>query len=134
MSEIKQGWKDAGKSLGSAFKNFGKTVAKSTKTIVDKADGDSKNQSEKKENPDVVDVKEVDSETETIEVEAEVADSPEKESNVFNDGSWKKVGKDIGKGFGGIGKMVGKTLSKPFRSEKKSKEEKTPETDIKQIE
>lgn len=133
MSEIKQGWKDAGKSLGSAFKNFGKTVAKSTKTIVDKADGDSKKQSEKKENPDVVDVKEVDSETETIKVDAEVADSP-KESNVFNDGSWKEVGKGLGKGFGGVGKMIGKTISKPFKKDKKSKQKKTQETDIKQIE
>lgn len=133
MSEIKQGWKDAGKSLGSAFKNFGKTVAKSTKTIVDKADGDSKKQSEKKENPDVVDVKEVDSETETIQVDAEVADSP-KESNVFNDGSWKEVGKGLGKGFGGVGKMIGKTISKPFKKDKKSKQKKTQETDIKQIE
>ena len=133
MGEIKNGWKGAGKELGSAFKKFGKTLVKSTRTVVDKADNKCNESDKKTENPNVVDVKEVDSETETIQVDAEVADSP-KESNVFNDGSWKEVGKGLGKGFGGVGKMIGKTISKPFKKDKKSKQKKTQETDIKQIE
>lgn len=139
MSELKEGWKEAGKGVGNAFKTFGKTVLKSARTVVDKADNKCNTKKEDKES-DVVDVKETnatESNSETVTCDAEVVDSPkQKESNVFNDGSWREVGKGFGKGFGNMGKMVGKTISKPFRRKKKSKKSKekpTPETDIKEL-
>lgn len=135
MSEFKDGWKQAGKDLGGAFKAFGKTILKSARTVVDKAD-DKCNKSEEKKESEVVDVVEVNAteiNNEEIITESEVVDPPkEKENNVFNDGSWREVGKGFGKGFGGMGKMVGKTLSKPFKKKnKKTKKQKVIETDVK---
>ena len=140
MGEIKDGWKSAGKDLGHAFKNFGKTVLKSARTVVDKADDKCNKSEEKKDSDvvDVVDVKATETTNEASQEATEVVDSPkEKESTVFNDGSWREVGKGFGKGFGGMGKMIGKTLSKPFKKEtktNKSKKSKPVETDVKEIE
>lgn len=137
MSEIKDGWKEAGKGLGNAFKTFGKTFVRSARTVVDKADDNCNKPEEKKEESEVVDVKEINSsetDTETSEAESEVVDS-QKESTVFNDGSWREVGKGFGKGFGNMGKMIGKTLSHPFKKEKKAKKSKNDqplEVDVKE--
>ena len=140
MSEIKDGWQTAGTDLGKAFKRFGKTILKSARTVVDKADDKcNKPESSDKDVVDVIDVEVEDVKEETPESEVkveDVKDSPkEKEETVFNDGSWRKVGKGFGKGFGGIGKMIGKTISYPFRRHnKKAKKRKSKETDVKEIE
>ena len=141
MSELKEGWKEAGKGVGNAFKTFGKTVAKSARTIV-VPDGKKDNSNKENKEPETVDVKEVNATEDKTEVsvnETEVVDHPKKNgSNVFNDGSWREVGRGFGRGFGNMGKMVGKTLSNPFRRKKKaknkkSKEKPTSETDIKKL-
>ena len=35
----------------------------------------------------------------------------DEESNVFNDGTWRKTGKDLGHAFGSLGKSIGNTFT-----------------------
>ena len=78
---LKEDWKETGKGLGDAFAGLGKNLLRSGKTGVDKA----ADWAEDKEN------------------EAEEAG---KESNVFNDGSWRETGKDLGSAFANLGKSL----------------------------
>ena len=81
----KEEWKESGKELGHAFKTFGKTFIRSAETTTDKvvdwADDVTGN-----DNKDIV--------------------QPQPNSTVYSDGSWKKVGKELGSGFAGIGKTM----------------------------
>lgn len=99
MGELKNEWKNTGKGIGNAFKGFGKTVVKSARFVVDKAD-DKINDENKSRTSE----------------ENEPAIS---NSNVFNDGSWRETGKGLGKAFGNLGKSIGNTITHPFKKNKK---------------
>lgn len=109
MSNVKENWKETGKTFGKSFKRFGKTVLKSARTIVDKAD-DHCNKT--------VDV-----------VEVDANGKPIKESNVFNDGSWRETGDGLGEAFSSLGKSIGNTFTGKRNSPRHPKE-----TKIKEIE
>jgi hypothetical protein len=85
---FQENWKETGKELGSSFKQFGKTFLKSARTIVDKADDKCNNEND-----------------ESVKVEGD------KEPNVFNDGTWRKTGKDLGHAFASLGKSIGNTFT-----------------------
>ena len=76
---LKDEWKDTGKNLGGAFANLGKTLIRTAKVGVDKAeawaDGSDPNEA----------------------VPAE---------NVTNDGSWRETGKELGGAFASLGKSL----------------------------
>lgn len=97
---LKDEWKQTGKGLGTAFKELGKTISKSAKYIVNKAD-EKINSEDYEEKPE----------------------STEKESTVFNDGSWRNTGKDLGKAFAGLGKTIGDTVSEPFKDDNENKKD-----------
>ena len=82
----KQEWKESGTELGHAFKDFGKTFVRSAQRTTDKVadfvDGD-------------------DNDANTVE---------EPNSSVYSDGSWKRVGKELGHGAIGIGKTMLHTM------------------------
>ena len=86
---LKDEWKETGKGLGQAFANLGKNIGRSAKTIVDNVTGNDKD--EKKE---------------TGENTAPEAAEAEKDSTVFNDGSWRNTGKDLGNAFANLGKSI----------------------------
>ena len=88
-SNFEENWKETGEELGQSFKKFGKTVLKSARTIIDKADDKCNN--------------EYDAKTEE--------DKEKKESNVFNDGTWRETGKDLGHAFASLGKSIGNTFT-----------------------
>lgn len=69
----KEDWKETGKEFGDAFTKLAKTAIRSVKTGVDKAS----EWAEKDEN----------------------APKAEESSNVFNDGSWRETGKELGGAF-----------------------------------
>lgn len=72
-------WKNTGKTLGGAFANLGKTLIKTAKVGVDKA-----------------------------EAWAD-GDDPDKavpEENVTNDGTWRETGKELGGAFAKLGKTL----------------------------
>ena len=76
---LKDDWKDTGKQLGGAFANLGRTLIKTAKIGMDKAEA-------------LVDGKD-----------------PEKavpEQNVTNDGSWRETGKELGGAFAGLGRTL----------------------------
>ncbi len=81
----KKEWKESGTELGHAFKTFGKTFLRSVDTTTDK-------------------VAEWANEPSPEENQAKVV--PEPNSTVYSDGSWKKVGKELGHGFLGVGKTM----------------------------
>ena len=87
-NNVEENWKETGKELGSSFKQFGKTFLKSARTIVDKADDKCNEEKDKS-----IDVK------------------GEEEPNVFNDGSWRETGKDLGHAFASLGKSIGNTFT-----------------------
>lgn len=74
---LRDEWKNTGKGLGQAFKGFGKNIARSVNTGL--------------ENPDAV-----------------FGDEQDKNetSTVFNDGSWRETGKELGSAFLGLGKSI----------------------------
>lgn len=82
----KEEWKNTGKELGGAFTGLAKSLIRSAKTGIDKvedwAEDDGKEQK---------------------------AETAEPESNVFNDGTWRETGKNLGKAFMGLGKTLVKT-------------------------
>ncbi len=77
---LKDDWKNTGKNLGNSFKDLGKSIARSAKTGVGKVD-------------DAVEGRE----------------KQPGESNVFNDGTWRKTGKNLGGAFAGLGKSIVKS-------------------------
>ena len=82
----KQEWKESGTELGHAFKTFGKTFLRSVDTTTDKISDFAEDLASTDPNKDVV--------------------QPQPNSTVYSDGSWKKVGKELGSGFLGIGKTM----------------------------
>lgn len=84
---LKDNWKETGKGLGNAFANLGKTLVRSAETTADKvsdwANGEKPEEAQ--------------------------TEAPEKESTVYNDGSWRKTGKELGSAFAGLGKTLVKT-------------------------
>ena len=74
---LKEEWKDTGKGLGKAFKGLGKNIVRSVKTGVDKID----------------------------ETDEEKAQNEGKET-VFNDGSWRETGKELGHAFKDLGQSI----------------------------
>ena len=85
---LKDSWKETGKEMGSAFAGLGKTLLKSARDGVDKAD-------------DLFEGKKDDAE-QTPEEQA----AKEAESNVFNDGTWRKTGKQLGNAFKSMGQSI----------------------------
>lgn len=86
---LKDSWKETGKEMGSAFAGLGKTLIKSAREGIDKAD-------------DWVEGSKKDGEEQTPEEEA----AKESESNVFNDGTWRKTGKQLGDAFKSMGQSL----------------------------
>ena len=84
----KENWKKTGKELGGAFEGLAKTMIRSAKTGVEKAE----EWAEKDE-------------------KAPQQSPQERESNVFNDGSWRETGKDIGHALKDLGKTLVNTGS-----------------------
>lgn len=82
----KQEWKESGTELGHAFKTFGKTFLRSVDTTTEKLSDMAEDAVNEDPNRDVV--------------------QPQPNSTVYSDGSWKKVGKELGSGFLGIGKTM----------------------------
>lgn len=78
---LKDNWKNTGKELGSAFGGLGKTILKSAEQVVDDVDDSVEN---RPQNPN--------------------------ESTVFNDGSWRQVGKGLGSAFASLGKSTVKSI------------------------
>jgi len=77
---LKDEWKSTGKRLGQAFKGLGKSVVRSVKTGVDAVDDSMENN------------------------EGNQTDG--NNSNVFNDGTWRKTGKDLGSAFVGVARSI----------------------------
>ena len=82
----KQEWKESGTELGHAFKTFGKTFIRSAETTTDKVVDWAEEATGKNNEKDVI--------------------QPQPNSTVYSDGSWKKVGRELGEGFAGIGKTM----------------------------
>ena len=77
--------KNTGKELGGAFEGLAKSLIRSAKVGIDKAE----EWAEKDENAP--------EQTQTSQVP---------ESNVFNDGTWRETGKGLGKAFESLGKTI----------------------------
>ena len=75
-------WKKTGKELGGAFEGLAKSLIRSAKTGLDKAEEWAENNGEP------------------------VDGQQSQESNVFNDGTWRETGKGIGKAFESLGKTI----------------------------
>lgn len=78
----KERWKETGRELGGAFQGLAKTLIRSASYGIDKA-----------------------------EEWAEQDDNAPKqdkapESNIFNDGTWRKTGKEIGQAMKGLGQTI----------------------------
>lgn len=102
----KQEWKESGTELGHAFKTFGKTFLRSVDTTTEKLSEMADDAVNQDPNKDVV--------------------QPQPNSTVYSDGSWKKVGKELGAGFMGIGKTMLHTVGIDTEDEQPS-ENKTEE-------
>ena len=87
-------WASTGKELGSAFKGLAKSVIRSAKVGVEKAE-------EWADSPDTGQGRSAQ--------DAAGADSAQG-SNVFNDGSWRKTGKDLGSAFMSFGNVLMNTI------------------------
>lgn len=72
-------WKNTGKTLGGAFANLGKTLIKTAKVGVDKAEAWADGDDPVKAVP---------------------------EENVTNDGTWRETGKELGGAFAKLGKTL----------------------------
>lgn len=91
----KEEWKESGAEMGRAWTSFGKTFVKSAKVTTDKVS-------------DWADDKKADPNAQPT-------------SNVYNDGSWRQTGKELGGAFAGMGKALLHTVG--FGNDK----EKAPE-------
>lgn len=80
----KEEWKETGKALGEAFEGLAKSLVRSAKDGIDQV-------------TDWVD-------EENAEGGAENAKAPE--SNVFNDGTWRETGKNLGHAMRDLGKSI----------------------------
>lgn len=80
----KEEWKNTGKELGGAFTGLAKSLIRSAKTGLDKAEEWAEDDGKK----------------------SQQQEAQEPESNVFNDGTWRKTGKNLGKAFMGLGKTL----------------------------
>ncbi len=110
---LKDDWKNTGKGLGGAFKELGLNVVRSVKTGFDKAEETMSNDPEKKT-----------------------------DSTVFNDGSWRKTGKDLGGAFTdlahsivksaktGVDKLDNKMEDSSEANSEESPEEATEEAEV----
>lgn len=78
---LKDEWKNTGKELGGAFADLGKNLLRTAKTGVDKV-------------------------SDWAEKDNDSVDPKAPESNVMNDGSWRNMGKDMGKAFSDLGKSI----------------------------
>ena len=76
---LKDEWKDTGKDLGGAFTNLGKTLIRTAKVGVDKAEAWADGSDPKEAVP---------------------------QENVTNDGSWRETGKELGGAFASLGKTL----------------------------
>ncbi len=76
---LKDEWKGAGKQLGGAFANLGKTLIKTAKVGVDKAEAWADGEDPQKAVPG---------------------------QNVTNDGSWRETGAELGGALAGLGKTL----------------------------
>lgn len=81
----KEDWENTGKELGGAFKGLAKSLIRSAKEGIDKA------------------------EEWAEEDGTESKAAPENESTVFNDGTWRETGKNLGHAFEKLGKTIIKT-------------------------
>ena len=72
-------WKNTGKTLGGAFANLGKTLIRTAKVGVDKAEAWADGDDPAKAVP---------------------------EENVTNDGTWRETGKELGGAFAKLGKTL----------------------------
>lgn len=91
---LKDEWKETGKGLGQAFAGLGKNIGRSAKTVVNNVTGSKKDK--EKEAQDIAD---------GIVDEVKEGEQP-KDSTVFNDGSWRNTGKDLGNAFKNLGKSI----------------------------
>ena len=73
----KEQWKSTGKELGGAFEDLAKTLVRSAATGIEHAEKWANN-----EEPD------------------------KKESTVFNDGTWRETGKNLGNAMSDLGKTI----------------------------
>ena len=78
----KEEWKNTGKELGGAFTGLAKSLIRSAKTGIDKVEDWAEEDTNQQPQPQ------------------------EEESNVFNDGTWRETGKNLGKAFMGLGKTI----------------------------
>lgn len=97
-------WKDTGKGLGSAFKGLGKSIIRTAKTGVDKA-------------ADWAEGKPDGASAESTQTDSGAAASSEASdstagSNVFNDGTWRETGKELGGAFKGLGQNIIKSAKR----------------------
>ena len=106
---LKDQWKETGKDMGEAFSGLGKNIVRVVRDGVDKA-------------------------TDWADKDETKLPEGEKESTVFNDGSWRETGKDMGEAFSGLGKSLinsakaGKEKVEDWVEERKeSREEKSEE-------
>lgn len=86
---LSEEWGTTGKELGGAFKSFGKSLVKSAKTGIDMLEKDDE-----------------DKERGGAGSEAVSGSEETKESNVFNDGTWRETGKSLGGAFASLGKSI----------------------------
>ena len=77
----KEEWKNTGKELGGAFTGLAKSLIRSAKTGIDKVE-------------------------DWAEEDTNQQQPQQEESNVFNDGTWRETGKNLGKAFMGLGKTI----------------------------
>lgn len=97
---LKEDWKGTGKQLGGAFASLGKTLLRTAKVGVDKAEAWADGQ--------------------------DPAQAVPKE-NVTNDGSWRETGKELGGAFAGLGKTLLHTAEAGAeKAEEWAEEDKTP--------
>lgn len=93
---LREDWIGTGKRLGSAFSTLGKTLIKTAKVGVDKADA-------------------------WIDGADPKAAVPEK--NVTNDGTWLKTGKEVGGALASLGKTLYRTAKMGLDSTKAKRDE-----------
>ena len=99
-------WKNTGKTLGGAFADLGKTLLKTAKVGVDKAEAWAEGNDPAKAVP---------------------------EENVTNDGSWRETGKELGGAFAKLGKTllntaeVGVDKAEDWVNERTSSDDDKPE-------
>lgn len=81
----KQEWKSTGKELGGAFTGLAKSLIRSAKVGIDKAEEWAE---------------------EDVKKQPQQTQAQDQESNVFNDGTWRETGKELGKAFTSLGKTL----------------------------